>query len=100
MVWTLRLYDENGVEIGYVEKPDRETYNYAITHPEPDWENLERRLKNYWTLQVEEDYGMDSPEWTADHGPMTLPRPPEEHLRLIQERLSHPAVADTELTDE
>jgi len=101
MTWTLRLYDEDGVEIGYIEKPDRETYNWYITHPDPDWEQFEYTLRSFTTLEDRGDYSdMESPAWQVDHGPMAYKAEPETHLREVQERIDHPDIAATELNDE
>jgi hypothetical protein len=48
MVWTLRFYDSDDVEIGWVEI---EPYNYEITHPDGAgaWENVEFVFRNMET---------------------------------------------------
>jgi hypothetical protein len=100
MTWTLRFYDEDGVEIGYVEKPDRETYNVYVTHPESGWDDFKRGVETYSTLlEDEDDYNMKAPGMTADHGPMEMQREPEEHLRVVQERFYYPGVEEMTLND-
>lgn len=102
MVWRLRFYDTEGVEIGYVEKPDRYTYNMAITHPESGWEDVESKL-NRLELHFPEknpNWGPTSPLGRIDNGPMFLRLTPEEHLQKIQDEFSHPDVARVELNDE
>jgi hypothetical protein len=101
MTWTLRFYDKDGTEIGYIQKPDRNTYNWEITHPDSEWNDFEYTLRFYHTLEDEGDYSnTENPAWTMDHGPMRYETEPEEHLRLVQERLEYDGVADTVLADE
>lgn len=100
MTWTLRFYGGDGVEIGYIQKPDRGTYNWEVTHPDPGWGEFKQVLGSYWTLEQEDDYGMESPDWRADHGPMSIQMEPEPHLREVRERLDHPEVAEAVLRDE
>lgn len=101
MTWTLRFYDGDGVEIGYVEKPDRDTYNWSITHPDSGWEQFEYTLRSFTTLEDQGDYSdMESPLWQADHGPRAYKAEPETHLRMVQDRLSYDGVADSVLRDE
>ena len=96
MTWTLRFYDREGNEIGYAEKLDRDTYN---AYSESD--NFRETLEAYSSLLEDDDFGMRDLTGTVNHGPIeTKRRPPEEHLRMVQERFSHPAVAKTMLRDE
>jgi len=96
MTWTLRFYDREGTEIGYAEKLDRDTYN---AYSESD--DFRETLESYSSLLEDDNFGMNDPAWTVNHGPIeTRRRPSEEHLRMVQERFSHPEVAKTTLRDE
>ena len=96
MAWTLRFYDQEGTEIGYAEKLDRDTYN---AYSESD--DFSETLEVYSSLLEDDDFGMSDLPGTVNHGPIeTKRRPPKEHLRIVQEQLSHPAVAKTTLRDE
>jgi len=102
MTWTLRFYDGDGVEVGYIQKPDRDTYNWEITHPDPEWDGFKHKIQFYHTIKDEGDYSnTENPGvWRMDHGPMRYQTEPEEHLQLVRERLSHPDVAEVVLRDE
>lgn len=101
MTWRLYFYDHDDVEIGYVEKPDKQTYNVVITHPESGWNGLRSELRYYEGIEeTMEDYSeLEQPGWRWDHGPMTYRAEPEDHLRIVQERFSRDSVAYTELRD-
>jgi hypothetical protein len=45
MTWTLRLHDDNGVEIGWI-TPD--PYEHAITHPDGEeaWDEVKFKFRN------------------------------------------------------
>jgi len=101
MVWRLTFYDNDGVEIGYAEKPDRDTYNVVITHPDSGWEEFREWLGYKETLLPRLDEGsLGPPGVTVDSGPVIDKWEPEDHLREVQNRYSHPKVGSTELTDE
>ena len=100
MTWTLRLYDEDGVEIGYAEKPDRDTFNYEITHPEDGWDSVERLLKFKSRVGIDPDYEIDTTRGRTAGGPSQIRLEPEEHLRLAKEQFFHPKVRSMELNDE
>jgi hypothetical protein len=102
MTWTLRFYDRDGVEIGYIQKPDRGTYNWEVTHPDPEWDDFKNTLRWYHSLKDQGDYSdLENPGvWRMDHGPMRYQTEPEEHLQLVRERLDHPEVAEAVLRDE
>jgi hypothetical protein len=101
MVWRLRFYDTEGVEIGYAEKPDKYTYNVVITHPDSGWDKFRERLELYERHVIDKDESsLQGPEWVADSGPMIDEWVPEPHLRKIQVEFFHPGVADSVLNDE
>lgn len=101
MVWRLRFYDTEGVEIGYAEKPDKHTYNVVITHPDSGWENFRTRLELYERHPPDkDDSGLQAPEWVAESGPAIDQLPPEVHLQKVRDEFSHPDVADSVLNDE
>jgi hypothetical protein len=106
VTWTLRFYDEDGVEIGYAEKPDRDTYNYAVTHPEPGWEDFEAQLAAKSRLTPPSDEHIDlnefsAPDWKmVSSGPMAATYEPEKHLRLAREAFGHPDVERITLRNE
>lgn len=102
MTWTLRFYDGDGVEIGYIQKSDRVTYNWEVTHPDPEWDDFKNTLRWYHSLEDQGDYSdLENPGvWRMDHGPMAYQAEPEPHLREVRERLDHPEVAEAVLRDE
>lgn len=101
MTWILRFYDDSGVEIGYVEKPDRDTYSVFVTHPSSGWSDFETRLQRLDRLALPEpDIETDLPMGTLDTGPMLDRLNPKSHLEIIQNEFCHPGVASTELNDE
>ena len=101
MVWRLRFYDDSGVEIGYVEKPDRDTYSVFVTHPSSGWSDFESRLQRRERLILDApDIETDTTYGVRDTGPMLDRLPPEAHLQEIQTEFSHPDVADSSLDDE
>jgi len=106
MTWTLRFYDEDGTEIGYVQKPDRTTYNVTITHPDSGWEDFERQVRGLQNVS-EPDEGpenlddyLEGAGWRVDHGPRRLKFPPQQHLQLVQEQIFDPDLGSMELADE
>jgi len=100
MTWTLRFYDENGDEIAYVEKPDRETYNVVVTHPDSGWDEFRHTLAAKERVHVDVDVGPIHPGGWIDHGPQRVKLEPEEHLEAVKEHTYHPAVDSTTLADE
>jgi hypothetical protein len=101
MVWRLRFYDTEGVEIGYVEKPDKYAYNVFITHPDSGWDSVKSELNNFERHYPEDpNSGLTSPLGEIDSGPMFFRLPPEKHLQKVQDEFSHPDVARIELNDE
>jgi len=102
MTWTLRLYDETDVEIGYVEKPDKETYNVYITHPDSGWDEFESYMGSFERVNFDEEIGHPFKDlgWPDEFGPMDVKEEPETHLQKVQTEIEFPAVARTELNDE
>lgn len=107
MTWTLRFYDDAGVEIGYVEKPDKYTYSVGITHPASGWAEFKSKLESYERLildspdvELQEMVDEVLPGAIIDSGPMLDQLPPQAHLREVQTSFSHPDVADSKLADE
>ena len=103
MTWTLRFYDKDGVEIGYVERSDRETYTVKITHPDGEWDSLRSSLESKYMVSPPEDEKpdhLDGPSWRADYGPQQHRYEPERHLRLVDKRTFHPDVGHTKLVNE
>jgi len=77
----------------------RNSIEIPTTPTESD--DFRETLEAYSSLIEDDDFGMNNPAWTVNHGPIeTRRRPPEEHLRMVQERFSHPEVAKTTLRDE
>lgn len=105
MTWRLRFYDEDGVEIGYVEMPDRETYTVVITHPDypnSEWEKFERWVSGLGKVyQPVDDVGPFHPGGWVDHGPQLVRFEPEKHLSRAREKLDENSKVDsTVLADE
>ena len=100
MVWRLRFYDNDGVEIGYAEKPDRDTYNVVITHPDSGWEEFRERLESREIVFPEKDFFQTPPDVKIDTGPMINRLNPENHLKQVRENFSDPRIGSTELSDE
>jgi len=100
MTWRLRFYDSDDVEIGYVEKPDKTTYSVYITHPDSGWEDFKTELKYYREIEDDRRYEIEDVANWFDFGPRVLQLPPENHLREVRDRFSHPDVFETTLKDE
>lgn len=103
MTWRLTFYDESGVEIGYVEKPDLKTHNVVITHPNGGWETFRSRLEADELIEEpegEQPDHLDGPGWRADYGSHLYRFEPEKHLRLMAERTTYDGVFHSELVDE
>lgn len=107
MTWTLRLYDGNGIEIGYAKKADRTTYDYEITHPNGGWENFESQLRSFrYVTPLDENRpsleGVSTSEFTVvSVGPMATQYEPEKHLRIVRDQFYDPDdVAEMTLENE
>jgi len=101
VTWRLRFYDEDGVEIAYVEKPDRETYNVVVTHPDSGWDEFRSLLTGKERVQVDVDVGPIHPGGWIDHGPQRVRFEPEKHLKRVREELDENSKVDsTVLADE
>lgn len=97
MTWRLKFYDESDVEIGFVEKPDKDTYRVSITHPDPEWSDFKDYLSQFNRVVLETYDFLDSGDWTAEYGPMAVKAEPEEHLQGVQDQVEFPGVARSEL---
>ena len=101
MVWRLHFYDTDGIEIGYAEKPDRETYNVVMTHPDSGWDEFKERLELRDMLWPDkEERSLTPPGYTVDTGPMLNRWPPKSHLEEVQKEFSDPKIGSTELKNE
>jgi len=102
MVWTLRLYDETGTEIGWVQITDDGDYSHEITHPESGWEDYNLMLNDSSRLYPDSfDSEGRSPDCRLISDPAPVSLPPEEHLSRIEDDLGdYPEVGSTELADE
>jgi len=97
VTWRLRFYDEDGVEIGYVEMPDRETYNVVITHPDSGWGSFEDWLETLERVhEPVDDVGpYHGPGSWIDHGPQRVRFEPEKHLTRVKEELEENSKVDS-----
>ena len=100
MTWTLRLYDSDGTEIGWVTAGP---YEYAITHPSPDdWWGVKASLAGWREPKgeaVPEDYATPGARYQFDNV-ADLDPTPEEHLGMVEEALLYSAVDSTALSEE
>lgn len=99
MTWTLKFYDCEDVEIGFVRKPDQWTYNVSITHPDSNWDDFKDYLADYERIMFEAP-SMESTEWLAHTDTFPVEEDPEPHLCRLQEIYQYPGVARSELTFE
>ncbi|UBF22601.1 hypothetical protein HRTV-25_gp20 [Halorubrum tailed virus 25] len=105
MTWTLRLYDDAGVEIGWVSVDDTGLYSFEITHPDAGWVGLKASLSGWENIHGEMDTDPvdrgSEITFYVDPAPIQNTLAPEEHLERVQTGVeSHPEVASTALSDE
>lgn len=105
MTWTLRLYDDAGLEIGWVSVDETGLYSFEITHQESGWSGLKASLSGWKTIYGEMDTDPvdrgSEITFYVDPAPIQNTLTPKEHLERVQEGVeSRPRVASTALSDE
>lgn len=71
VTWTLRLYDDSGTEIAWIQVLSAGTYTYEIVHPESGWRNTEVLLQGSQTVYADGD---EPPDVTYEE--VTIEREP------------------------
>jgi hypothetical protein len=103
MTWTLRLYDQEGVEIAWIRA---DPYEWEITHPDTAWAQFNVDAKIAGLADARERVG-GNPEFVNAEGRMYSSQfvyhgeTPKEHLEWVEEQMQlAESVASTVLTDE
>lgn len=101
MTWTLRLFDADGVEVGWV---TADPYEWKITHPTPDEYDRLRPSLSGWEKPTDctqkVTFEGDEKWLVLEPFPSNINPDPKEHLEMIQDVYDGSYVASTALTDE
>ena len=105
MTWTLRLNDNGGREIAWIQITDDGEYSYSVQQSKSEWTDFEFLLnqkRRIWADIDEAPVVSDAPfSLIQDPGRIEKTLTPEEHLSRIQDDLEDlPEVGTTELRDE
>lgn len=100
MTWTLRLFDDDGVEIAWV---TADPYEYEITHPDAGWDSLRLSLEG----KERGEEALEPTEIHAEDFRITIDnsirhdRTPEDHLSWIRDEVvARSDVESATITDE
>ena len=72
----------------------------CITHPDSGWDEFKTELKYHKEIRDDQRYEIQDVANWFDFGPRVIQLAPEEHLREVRDRVSHPDVFKTTLKDE